>query len=60
MEERVKFQQQYATTLHKKSEFEWKVEGAIKENNEAGERVMKALQEKDEVEIMAQKTQAVV
>jgi hypothetical protein len=36
------------------------VEGEMKEKNEAKERARKDLKEKDKVEIMAQKTQAVI
>jgi len=36
---------------------EGQMEGEMKEKNEAEERAMKYLQEKDELKIMAQKTQ---
>jgi len=52
MDERAQFQQQYATGLQQKSEFE----GVMKEKNEARERDRKYIKEKDETRIMAQKT----
>jgi hypothetical protein len=41
MDERAQLQQQYATVLQQKSEVEGKVEGAMKEKNEAKERARK-------------------
>jgi len=52
--------QQYDIALQQKREFEGRVEEAMEDNNEEKERLRKDLKEKDEVDIMVQKTQAFI